>query len=266
MSRRPHIPSYRLHKQSGQAVVTLPDGFGGRRDVLLGKHGSPESRAEYARVLGEWEANGRRPPQTDPAPSDLTSNELALVYWNWAVAYHRWDKRGGFCLKGALKVIKDLYGHTVAREFGPLALKACRNKMIALDWSRSYVNSQVDRLRRMFRWAAEHPRPRRSAGQAGRCPRRRALADQRGGPGEVGRALDPAPRCREGSHPALASEAAAGQRTGRGGNWIDPGLGAETPMRQCRGRGCTGAVSRRPPRGGRRAVFVVRTGFSNKSV
>jgi hypothetical protein len=42
-----------LHRQSGQAVVTLPDGLGGRRDVLLGNHGTPESRAEYLRVLAE---------------------------------------------------------------------------------------------------------------------------------------------------------------------------------------------------------------------
>ena len=60
MSSKPRIPSYRRHKQSGQAVVTLPDGFGRRRDVLLGKYGSPESRQEYLRVLAQWEANGRR--------------------------------------------------------------------------------------------------------------------------------------------------------------------------------------------------------------
>ncbi len=31
MSRpRKSVPSYRLHRQSGQAVVTLPDVFGGR--------------------------------------------------------------------------------------------------------------------------------------------------------------------------------------------------------------------------------------------
>jgi hypothetical protein len=66
MPRRNHIPSYRHHKQSGQAVVTLPDGLGGRRDVLLGKYDTPESRAEYARVLAEWEASGRRPPRRPP--------------------------------------------------------------------------------------------------------------------------------------------------------------------------------------------------------
>src|SRR5262249_20655087 len=60
MSRTPSVPSYRLHKQSGQAIVTLTDGLGNRRDVLLGKHGTPESRLEYSRVIAEWEASGRR--------------------------------------------------------------------------------------------------------------------------------------------------------------------------------------------------------------
>jgi hypothetical protein len=62
MSRRPSSepPSYRLHKQSGQAVVTLTDGAGRRRDTYLGRYGSAESRAEYARVIAEWEASGRR--------------------------------------------------------------------------------------------------------------------------------------------------------------------------------------------------------------
>jgi hypothetical protein len=39
-------PSYRHHKPSGQAVVTL-DG----RDFHLGRPGSPESRAEYDRLI-----------------------------------------------------------------------------------------------------------------------------------------------------------------------------------------------------------------------
>jgi hypothetical protein len=36
MPRRNQIPVYRLHKQSGQAIVTLPNGLGGRRDFTLG--------------------------------------------------------------------------------------------------------------------------------------------------------------------------------------------------------------------------------------
>src|SRR5262249_337342 len=60
MSKNPSnskVPSYRLHRQSGQGVCTLTDGTGGRRDVLLGKYGTKESRQEYARVISEWEAS-----------------------------------------------------------------------------------------------------------------------------------------------------------------------------------------------------------------
>jgi len=43
-----NIPSYRLHKASGQAFVEL----GGRR-IYLGKHGSKASREEYERQIAE---------------------------------------------------------------------------------------------------------------------------------------------------------------------------------------------------------------------
>jgi hypothetical protein len=54
------LPKYRRHKQSGQAIVTIPDGLGVRRDFLLGPYGSAASRQKYDRLLGEWQASGRR--------------------------------------------------------------------------------------------------------------------------------------------------------------------------------------------------------------
>jgi hypothetical protein len=42
------VPSYRLHKQSGQAIVTLNG-----RDILVGRHGSTASKCEYRRVTSE---------------------------------------------------------------------------------------------------------------------------------------------------------------------------------------------------------------------
>ena len=47
------VPSYRPHK-SGNARVTL-----GGRDFYLGPFGSPESRVEYERLVGEWLTAGR---------------------------------------------------------------------------------------------------------------------------------------------------------------------------------------------------------------
>ena len=49
-----HVPSYRLHKQSGQAIVTI-----GRRDYLLGRHGTPASREAYNRHIAAWFASNK---------------------------------------------------------------------------------------------------------------------------------------------------------------------------------------------------------------
>jgi integrase len=159
MSRRPKVPSYRLHKQSGQAVVTLTDHLGTRRDVLLGKHGTPESRAEYARVLAEWETSGRRLPAKSAevsAPASLSVNELMLAYLHHADGYYVADGRPTSQpdrIRQALRPVKELYGHIPASAFGPLALKAVREKLVARGYARTHVNQLVGCIKRMFQWA-----------------------------------------------------------------------------------------------------------------
>ena len=158
MSRPLSVPSYPLHRQSGQAVVRLTDGLGRRRDVLLGKHGTAESRAEYARVIAEWEANGRRQPQRNCAAADLTVNELILAYWRFAEGSY--VKNGKPTsqqerVRRSLKPLKQLYGHTAAKDFGPLALKAVREWMVDAGWTRGHVNSCVG-FKRAFKWAVEN--------------------------------------------------------------------------------------------------------------
>jgi hypothetical protein len=70
--RRNSVPSFRLHRQSGQAIVTLTDALTGRRhDVLLGHFDTPASRQEYARIIAEWEGRGRQSPASGPALADL---------------------------------------------------------------------------------------------------------------------------------------------------------------------------------------------------
>jgi hypothetical protein len=88
MPRQPGIPSYRKHKQSGQAIVTLTDPMGGRRHVLLGKYNTAASRAEYARVIGEWEQHGRRLPSPAGTVPDISVNELMLAYLRHAEQYY----------------------------------------------------------------------------------------------------------------------------------------------------------------------------------
>lgn len=160
MSKDAHVPSYRRHKQSGQAVVTLPDGLGSRKDVLLGKYGTKESRTEYARVIAEWEAAGRRLPASMPSAADLSISELILQFWTHAEQHYRrpdgtvTNELNDFRL--SLKPLRELYGQTIARNFGPLALKAVRQKMIEADLCRGVINQRIGRIRRMFRWAVEN--------------------------------------------------------------------------------------------------------------
>lgn len=75
------VPSYRLHKQSGQAIVTL-----NKRDILLGEFGSRESREKYNRVIAEWLAAGRRLP-IDPA--EITIAEIVAAFRRHAVRCYR---------------------------------------------------------------------------------------------------------------------------------------------------------------------------------
>ncbi len=67
MARRKNSsdPSYRLHEASGQAIVSLPRGDGAYKDYLLGPYGSKESKAEYHRILAEWQARCCRDDQED---------------------------------------------------------------------------------------------------------------------------------------------------------------------------------------------------------
>ncbi len=150
MPRR--LPSYRLHRPSGQAVVTL-----GGRDHYLGTHGSVASRQAYDRLLAEYLATRGRTASAAAPPADLTMNELLLAYWDHALSYYVKDGRPTSepgTIRQALRPVRELYGDSSAADFGPLALKAVRQRMIELGWCRTYINKQVNRVRRAFAWAA----------------------------------------------------------------------------------------------------------------
>src|SRR5262245_61635808 len=151
--RKGSPPSYRLHKQSGQAIVSLPLGNGTYRDVLLGPYDTNESRTEYARVLAEWEAGCGLVAPTSPA-RDLTVAELILAYWRWA-EQHYVDDQGGPAqeldnVHLALRPLNRLYGDTPATAFGPLALRAIQADLCK-SLARKTVNARIDRIRRVFK-------------------------------------------------------------------------------------------------------------------
>jgi hypothetical protein len=148
------VPSYRLHKQSGQAIVTLNG-----RDHLLGRHGTPESQSEYNRLIAEWIAGGRQLPK---AGAVLTVSELIIAFWRHAEIYYRkpdgtpTSEQDSF--RDALRPLRRLYAETRAADFGPRALKALRESMIQLGWCRTHINKQIARIKRVFKWGVENGR------------------------------------------------------------------------------------------------------------
>lgn len=148
-------PSYRHHKPSGQAVVTL-DG----RDCYLGPFGSAASREKYHELVGRWQLRQTSPAASTPPPrDDLTLNELFLRYWAHAETYYR--KHGEptteqRMIRSTMRYLLSAFGSMAVTEFGPLDLKAVRQGMVEKGLGRVYVNQSVGRVRRMFRWAVEN--------------------------------------------------------------------------------------------------------------
>jgi hypothetical protein len=108
-------PSYRKHRASSRAVVTL-DG----QDIYLGDFGTQVSRDEYDRVIKERLANGRRLPG-DSGASDLYVSELLAQFWEHAKTYYRrpdgtpTSEVNNFA--DVIRVVRKLYGRTFITDF-----------------------------------------------------------------------------------------------------------------------------------------------------
>jgi integrase len=143
------IPSYRQHKPTGQAVVTL-DG----RDHYLGNHGTAASRREYKRLIAQWAAAGG----SLPGSHDATVAEIIKAFRRYAEGYYRGADGRQTCevenIRKACRTLRMLYGDTLANTFGPLALQAVRGTLIDKGYCRTSINRDIGRIKLMFKWAA----------------------------------------------------------------------------------------------------------------
>jgi hypothetical protein len=155
------VPKGRRHRGGGQAIVTL-SGAG----HYLGPYRSKASHLEYDRLISEWIQNRRSVPCQ---ARDTTVVEIASAYLKYALAYYVKNgkpTREAEMIRELIQRIRPLYGRTPAADFGPLALKTVRQKMIEDGHSRGFINKSTDRLRRMFKWAAAEEMIAASAPQA----------------------------------------------------------------------------------------------------
>ena len=149
-------PSYRRHK-SGQAFVQIK----GQR-FYLGKYGTPESEERYRRVLAELvtkplaSTGVERGSLATRAPGmGLEVVELIARYWHFAEGYYVKDgHRSRFLhtIRLALRALRQTYGSTPCRDFGPLAFQAIQHQFVAKGLCRGYSNQLCAAIRRCFKW------------------------------------------------------------------------------------------------------------------
>lgn len=136
------IPSYRHHRPSGLAVVTIRG-----HDHYLGPHGSEESKKKYNLLVARYLAGDE-----GEAPAGITLGEVISRYWRHVEAMN-YDFRQADRIKRALGVARDLYGDEPADTFRGRALKAVQQKMVSLGWCRRTINQRVGCIKAAARWA-----------------------------------------------------------------------------------------------------------------
>ncbi len=152
------IPSFRRqrHKNRPDRAYTVLNG----RRMYLGHWDDPRSKSEYDRLIAEWLVNDRQHIRVDPSDT-ITITELAVAFMQDALSSERYRTPANF--KPALRVLRKLYGHTPVGEFTlsrfevtQQALVRQRHARTGKPWSRRYINQNMDRLLRVFRWGKKH--------------------------------------------------------------------------------------------------------------
>jgi len=146
-------PVYKLHSSTGLARCWVNGKW-----TTLGKYGSAESKAEFARIVAEL-ATGSPAAEIGQQKQreEITVDGLLVAWWKYANQHYR--RPDGSPTNQiteyfhTLKPVHELYGHTLAKDFGPLALKAVRVKMVEAKWCRSQINSRIGKVKRVFKWA-----------------------------------------------------------------------------------------------------------------
>ena len=152
------IPSYRRHKARNLAVVTIHG-----KDYYLGPWDTPASKQKYAALIRSAQQAKEKGDASNHEmlrPSDrATINELILAYLKHVAIYYKpnnGENKEAGCVDDALKILQACgYGREPADVFRPKDLKQVREVMIQKGWSRSYINSQINRVKHMFRHAVE---------------------------------------------------------------------------------------------------------------
>jgi integrase len=152
---RKTTPKFCHHGAKNLGYVTLNshEHYLGHWPASRGKKPPPDVQAAYDELIAKWLFHGRQLPDERPL---LTVNDVVLAHVKWAETHYfprrQKDDQNRF-IRYAVAVVRESFGKTPVIEFGPKKLKAVRQAMVELDWCRNTVNAQIDRVKRMFKWA-----------------------------------------------------------------------------------------------------------------
>lgn len=150
-------PRYRHHAASNLGFVEWQK----KRHYFTGPHDSAESLSQYRQFLkqyvhplaGETDTSGHVAPRPAVVSkvSDLLLPYLEEVHERYGTA------RNGetACQEGLIRLLDEKFGTFALREFNAPQAEKLREAMIAKDWSRQYINRQMQRLGRIWRWGAK---------------------------------------------------------------------------------------------------------------
>jgi len=141
------VPSYRQKPDRDYAIVE----WRGVRHRLPGAYDSVESRESYRQFLAE-RVFGTPDQQSSPS---LSVARLVTQYLDHAREYYQNGTRHSEYanLRVTLLWLGVNFGEISADKLGPLTLKKIQTALIKLKHSRGYVNTEVARIRRLYRWA-----------------------------------------------------------------------------------------------------------------
>jgi integrase len=148
-----NIPSYRLHKPSGQAIVSLSG-----KIFYLGKYKSKASREKYNELVAEYMGNDRKlPPKR--TQSEYRIEKLIFDYLDYAEKYYSNNGKPteafGHC-KTALDPVVRHYGRESISDFGPLSLVFIRDKWVDAGIARKTINRWTGIIKQMFQWGVTY--------------------------------------------------------------------------------------------------------------
>lgn len=146
------LPKYRLHKKSGQAIVTLNG-----HDIYLGKYKSASSKRKYEQVTGEWQSNGRKLPLAKEQPVSIS--ELCVSYVQKCRQHYQKNGKATSeygAAKSVIRFFREQYGNTNASEFGPICFKAFRQRYIDRGLVRTTINHYMIHVLGVFQLALEN--------------------------------------------------------------------------------------------------------------